>query len=87
MNQKRKPTTKDVLKRSAGLTVEPHNGKTGRQPKGTYIRKDGTTVRQKSIWLEDAFARRWAAYCARHHLQESAFAQAAIEAEMAKREG
>lgn len=86
MKTKRKPTSQDPLKRLTVMTPRRLSGMKGLQDDGTYVKNDGTTNRKKTIWLEDGFARRWAAWCAQRHLEESTFAQQAIAAEMERRE-
>ncbi len=86
MSTKRSPTTKDPLRRQSVQTPKRQAGITGPQPDGTYVRKDGTTVRKKTLWLEDSMARRWSAFCAQHSFEESAFAQEALLSAMARME-
>lgn len=86
MKPKHKPTARDPLKRQAVIATKRQSGITGVQDDGTYIKVDGTVQMRKTVWLEESFARRFAAFCASRGTAESAFVRDALEAQMARLE-
>jgi hypothetical protein len=74
----KKPSTRDPLKRHAALPPKRH----GATEPGTYVRKDGSKMKKKTLWFPAEVAISFAVYCAAHDVEESSFAVFAIQRAM-----